>query len=109
MVLFYAHYTFCFYFFISYFFINLLLLVASFEHYLILLIFLDLLLLSNILLLIFYTVIFKSALGYSYALLLLGVAATDTALGLGLFILQFKATGKVSILLDFSYFALVAQ
>jgi NADH:ubiquinone oxidoreductase subunit K len=100
MIIFYAHYTFCFYFFISYFFLSLLLLVTSFEHYLILLIFLDVLLLSNILILLLYTVIFQSALGYIYALLLLGVAATDTALGLGLFILYFKSTGRVSVILD---------
>lgn len=97
-MIFYSHYSFCFYFFISYFFLNIVLLIASFEHFLIIIIFLDLLLLSNILMLIFYTVIFKDSLGYIYALLLLGVAATDTALGLGLFILYFKATGQVSVI-----------
>jgi NADH:ubiquinone oxidoreductase subunit K len=54
--------------------------------------------LSNILLLILYTVVFINALGYVYALLLIGVAATDTALGIGLFILYFKSTGQVALL-----------
>jgi NADH:ubiquinone oxidoreductase subunit K len=72
--------------------------LAAFEHFLVILIFLDLLLLSNILLLILYTVVFINALGYVYALLLIGVAATDTALGIGLFILYFKSTGQVALL-----------
>lgn len=35
--------------------------------------------------------------GYSFALLTLGVAAADTAVGLGLFIIYYKATGEISI------------
>jgi NADH:ubiquinone oxidoreductase subunit K len=38
------------------------------------------------------------SIGFIYALLLIGVAATDTAVGLGLFILYFKTSNKVSIL-----------
>jgi NADH:ubiquinone oxidoreductase subunit K len=86
-----------FYLFFGSFILVLLLIIASFEHFLIVLIFLDLLLLINILMLVFYTSLFGDSLGYIYALLLLGVAATDTALGLGLFILYFKATGKTAI------------
>ncbi len=97
-MLFNFHYNFCFYIFISSFFLTILLMLAAFEHFLVILIFLDLLLLSNILLLILYTVVFINALGYVYALLLIGVAATDTALGIGLFILYFKSTGQVALL-----------
>jgi len=100
MAIFYTYYSFCFYFFICYFFICAVLLIVAFSHFLIVLIFLDLLLLSNILLLILYTVVFNDSLGYVYALLLLGVAATETAVGLGLFIVYFKATGSVSFLND---------
>ena len=39
---------------------------------------------------IMYTILTQNAIGYSYALILLGVAAADTAVGLGLFILFFK-------------------
>jgi len=58
---------------------------------------LDLLLLTNILLFVVYTILTHSPIGYDYALLVLGIAAADTSVGLGLCILYFKASGSVAI------------
>lgn len=85
------------FFFISFFILSLFFLLLSLNHFVIVLIFLDLLLLVNILLFIFYTQATSQVIGYNYALLLIGVAAADTAVGLGLFILYYKTQGSVSI------------
>jgi len=90
-------FSFFFYFIFTFFIANLLLIMLALDHFIISLIFLDLLLLTSILLFIVYTVLTHQAIGYSYALIILGVAAADTAVGLGLFILFFKTTNKVSI------------
>jgi NADH:ubiquinone oxidoreductase subunit K len=91
------NFSFIFSFLILFFIISLFFLLLSLNHFIIVLIFLDLLLLVNILLLIIYTQITTEVIGYNYALLLLGVAASDTAVGLGLFILYYKTQGVVSI------------
>jgi NADH-quinone oxidoreductase subunit K len=77
-----------------------LLVVVSLKHFILTLLFLDLLLLANVLLFMFVGFengIGAKILGYNYALVVLGVAAADTAVGLGLGILYYKATGKVSL------------
>lgn len=87
-------------FVVIFFIICALLLVVAIKHFILVLIFLDLLLLANIMLfigigtLIGFEIV---ALGYNYALLILAVAAADTAVGLGLCILYYKATGRVEI------------
>lgn len=95
--MYYFDFSFFFYFIFAFFIANLLLLMLALDHFIIALVFLDLLLLTSILLFIIYTVLTNQAIGYSYALIILGVAAADTAVGLGLFILFFKTTNKVSI------------
>ena len=79
----------------AFFVLSLFMLLLVLEYLLIALIFLDLLLLTNILLLVCYTIFTGNPVGYCYGLLLIGVAAADTAVGLGLFIMFFKATGAV--------------
>jgi NADH-quinone oxidoreductase subunit K len=86
-----------FYFLFIFFTVNLLLLIAALDHFILALIFLDLLLLTNILLFVVYTILTHSPIGYDYALLVLGIAAADTSVGLGLCILYFKASGSVAI------------
>lgn len=86
-----------FYFIFLFFILNLLLLIVALDYFILVLVFLDFLLLSSILLFILYSQITNNPIGYSSALLILGVAAADTAVGLGLFILYFKTTNKVSI------------
>lgn len=71
--------------------------IIALDHFIVALVFLDLLLLVNIILMLLFTATTGFAIGYNYALLLLGVAAADTAVGLGLFILYFKTSGAVSI------------
>lgn len=71
--------------------------MVALDHFIIVLVFLDLLLLTSILLFLVYTLVTQNSIGYSYALIILGVAAADTAVGLGLFILFFKTTNNVSI------------
>ena len=88
---------FFFYIFLAYF-ICLVGIYLTVSHFIILLIFLDLIILINIILLVSFTVISHSNLGFIYGILILGVAAADTAVGLGLFILFFKTTNKVSII-----------
>ena len=90
-------FTSVFHYFFNFFLLTLFLLVISLDHFLITLLFLDLLLLVNILLLIFCAQVTANDVGYNYALLLLGVAAADTSVGLGLFILYFKTFGSVSV------------
>jgi NADH:ubiquinone oxidoreductase subunit K len=90
-------FTYFFYFIFIFFAVNLLLLIAALDHFILALIFLDLLLLTNILLFILYTIVFYNGIGYDYALLILGIAAADTSVGLGLCILYFKASGAVGI------------
>jgi len=90
-------FSFFFYFIFLFFTINILLIVVSIDHFIIVLVFLDLLLITNILLFTVYTLLTQNPVGYSYALVILRVAAADTAVGLGLFILYFKSTGNVSI------------
>lgn len=85
------------YFILVFFTLNLLLLVAAIDHFILVLIFLDLLLLTNILLFAVHTIVTHNPIGYNYALIVLGIAAADTAVGLGLFILYYKATSRVSI------------
>jgi NADH-quinone oxidoreductase subunit K len=90
-------FSFFFYFIFTFFIANLLLIMVALDHFIIVLVFLDLLLLTSILLFIVYTLLTQNSIGYSYALIILGVAAADTAVGLGLFILFFKTTNNVSI------------
>lgn len=90
-------FSFCVYFTFAFFTLNVLLIVSALNHFIIVLVFLDLLLLLNIFLLVLYTFLTGSSLGYSYALIILGVAAADTAIGLGLFVLFFKTKGIVAL------------
>lgn len=85
------------YFLLTFFVLNLVLLVFALSHFILVLVFLDLLLLINIFVLVFYSFLTGSAVGYVYALIVLGVAAADTAVGLGLFVLFFKTRGVVSL------------
>jgi len=82
---------------LAFFLLNLVLLLASLDHFILVLIFLDLLLLTNVFMFIVYTILTGNSIGYSYALLVLGIAAADTAVGLGLFLVYHKATNSVSI------------
>jgi NADH-quinone oxidoreductase subunit K len=82
---------------LAFFLLNLVLLLASLDHFILVLIFLDLLLLTNAFMFIVYTILTGNSIGYSYALLILGIAAADTAVGLGLFLVYHKATNSVSI------------
>lgn len=86
-----------FYFLFVFFFFTLLLILQVLNHFILVLVFLDLLLLSNILLFVLSTIVTQNPVGYVAALLVLGVAAADTAVGLGLFVLYFKTTNQVSI------------
>ena len=70
------------------------------------LVFLDLLLLANVLIFIIVTILTLNPIGYISALVILGVAAADTAVGLGLFILYFKSTNQISIENNLSSFLL---
>lgn len=79
------------------FFFTLLLLLQVLNHFILVLVFLDLIILSNILLFVLSTVVTQNPVGYIAALIVIGVAAADTAIGLGLFILYYKATNQVSI------------
>lgn len=90
-------FSFFFFFIFTFFIANLLLIMVALDHFIIVLVFLDILLLTSILLFIVYTLLTQNPIGYSYALIILGVAAADTAVGLGLFILFFKTTNNVSI------------
>lgn len=90
-------FSYFFYFIFLFFILNLLLLIAALDHFIILLVFLDLLLLTSLLVCIVFTVVSQDPLGYNYALLIFGIAAADTAVGLGLFILFFKTTNNVSV------------
>lgn len=72
---------------------NLILLLICLDYFLIIIIFLDLILLTIILWLIIFSILSLNASGYIYGLLILAVAAADTAVGLGLFIIYYKATG----------------
>jgi NADH:ubiquinone oxidoreductase subunit K len=80
-----------------FFLLNLVLLLASLDHFILVLIFLDLLLLTNAFMFIVYTILTGFPIGYSYGLLILGIAAADTAVGLGLFLVYHKATNSISI------------
>ncbi len=72
-------------------------LIAS-DHFLILLLFLDLLVIVPIIIIVLHSTVRRADYqGYAFAMFLLSVAASDTAVGLGLFIVYFKATGKTSI------------
>ena len=95
--MFYLDFSLFFYFIFTFFVLNLVLLTLALDHFIITLVFLDLLLLTNILLFALYTMLTQNVIGYSYALIILGIAAADTAVGLGLFILYFKTTNEVSI------------
>ncbi len=90
-------FSYLFYFTFTFFIANLLLVMVALDHFIIVLVFLDILILTNIIIFIVYTLLSQNPLGYSYALIILGVAAADTAVGLGLFILFFKTTNNVSI------------
>jgi len=87
-----------FIFIFIFFVVNLLFLIASFNYLILILIFLDILVLANIILFIFYTLITYNSSGYSFAVLCLVIAAAETTIGLGLFILYYKSTGKTSII-----------
>lgn len=76
---------------------TLLLLLRCLSHFVLVLMLLDLLLLCNIILFVLASIYTGTSSGYVAAVLVLGVAAADTAVGLGLFILYFKATNLVSI------------
>jgi NADH-quinone oxidoreductase subunit K len=86
-----------FYFIFIFFFFTLFLLIQVLHHFILVLVFLDLLLLANVILFILVTILTLNPVGYISALLVLGVAAADTAIGLGLFILYFKSTNQISI------------
>lgn len=90
-------FSYLFYFTFTFFIANLLLVMVALDHFIIVLVFLDILILTNIIIFIVYTLLSQNPVGYSYALIILGVAAADTAVGLGLFILFFKTTNNVSI------------
>ena len=79
------------------FMFTLFLLVKAINHFILVLIFLDVLILINIILLCVSTIVTANPVGYITALFILGVAAADTAVGLGLFILYFKTTNKFSV------------
>ena len=95
--MFILNFSYFFYFIFVFFVVNLLLLLIALDHFIILLVFLDLLLLSSLLIFVMYTICTYQTTGYSYALLVFSIAAADTAVGLGLFILLFKTTNKLSI------------
>jgi NADH:ubiquinone oxidoreductase subunit K len=63
----------------------------------VILIFLDMLLLLNVFLSCVAALLVVGPEGYIYAFFILGTAAADTAVGLGLFILYYKSTGSVSL------------
>lgn len=90
-------FSFFFYFIFLFFFFTLFFLLQVLHHFVLVLVFLDLLLLANVLLFILVTILTHNPVGYISAIIILGVAAADTAIGLGLFILYFKNTGRVSI------------
>ena len=93
-----AHFELFFEFIFALYFSVLVSVLAAADHFLILLLLLDLLILVPLLLMVVYSTIRRSDYqSYSFAIFLLGVAASDTAVGLGLFIVYFKATGEVSI------------
>lgn len=93
-----------------FFILNLMLLIAALDHFIILLVFLDLLLLVSLLVFVVFSLLTNTTVGYNYALLVFGIAAADTAVGLGLFILYYKTTNNVSINDNTKrYTALVAQ
>ena len=93
-----------------FFILNLMLLIAALDHFIILLVFLDLLLLASLLVFVVFSLLTNTTVGYNYALLVFGIAAADTAVGLGLFILYYKTTNNVSINDNNErYKALVAQ
>jgi NADH:ubiquinone oxidoreductase subunit K len=79
-----------FLFFMSFFLVSLFCVFFTRRHVILVLIFLDILLLTSILMLVVYSLSSEQTVGYNYALLLLGVAAADTAVGLGLFMLFYK-------------------
>jgi len=74
--------------------ILLIYLIFIFQHLLLVLLVLDLIILILILLLL-ENLIFTDF--YGYSLIILCIAAADTAVGLGLFISFYKLTGAVSV------------
>ena len=90
-------YSYIFLFFMGFFVVAVFLLFLSFSHFIVVLLFLDLLLLVNIILFVFFTQLTGDSVGYAMALLLLGVAAADTAVGLGLFMVYYKTTQLTSL------------
>jgi NADH-quinone oxidoreductase subunit K len=95
-----------FYFIFIFFFFTVFLLLQVLHHFILVLVFLDLLLLANVLLFILVTILTLNPIGYIAALIVLGVAAADTAIGLGLFILYFRSTNEISIENSLRYFLL---
>lgn len=93
----FINFSIIFYFLFFFFFLNFIFLLLALDHFIITLIFLDLLLLTNIIIFTIYTILTDIGIGYSFGLLIIGVAAADTAIGLGLFILYYKSTGKYLI------------
>jgi len=85
-------------YFILLYFLIFLLLIASLNHFILALLFLDLLVLVNVLLILVGNIILFNATSFVYALLLLAVGACDTAFGLGLCVVSYKATLNVSII-----------
>ena len=67
-------------------------------NFVLVLLMLDMLLLCNIVLFIVSAAYTNSEIGYISAVIVLGVAAADTAVGLGLFILYFRSTQTISII-----------
>jgi NADH-quinone oxidoreductase subunit K len=86
-----------FYFIFVFFLFTLVLMLQVLSHFILVLVFLDLLLIANILIFILSTIVTQNPIGYITALIVIGVAAADTAIGLGLFILYFRSTNQVSI------------
>jgi NADH:ubiquinone oxidoreductase subunit K len=90
--------TFSFFIFLFLFFlINFICLFFVLDHFILILIFLDLLLLTNIFLNIFFSVLTNNFSGYAYVLIIFGIAAVETAIGLGLFVIYYKCTNNFSI------------
>ena len=82
---------------VIFFILTLILLLNSFSHFIVLLVFLDLLILINVIIIIIIGLFSNNDICYAYALIALAVGACDTAVGLGLCLLYFKATFTISI------------
>jgi NADH:ubiquinone oxidoreductase subunit K len=71
--------------------------MTAVQHFIYLLILLDLLVLLNIVILAIFTLLTGDTFGYCFALILFAVAAADTAIGLGLFIVYFRILNSPAV------------